>query len=63
MASNHSFDIVSEVDFQEVDNAVNQALKEIIQRYDLKESHTTIELSKKNVCIDYLFYYITWLNC
>ncbi|KAA0265765.1 MAG: DUF520 family protein, partial [Chlorobiota bacterium] len=31
MASNHSFDIVSEVDFQEVDNAVNQALKEITQ--------------------------------
>jgi uncharacterized protein YajQ (UPF0234 family) len=51
MASNHSFDIVSEVDFQEVDNAVNQALKEIIQRYDLKESHTTIELSKKDKSI------------
>ena len=48
MASNHSFDIVSEVDFQEVDNAVNQALKEIIQRYDLKDSRTTIELSKKD---------------
>jgi len=51
MASNHSFDIVSEVDFQEVDNAVNQALKEIIQRYDLKDSHTTIELSKKDKSI------------
>lgn len=51
MASNHSFDIVSEVDFQEVDNAVNQALKEITQRYDLKDSHTTIELSKKDKSI------------
>ncbi len=51
MASNHSFDIVSEVDFQEVDNAVNQALKEITQRYDLKDSNTTIELSKKDKSI------------
>ena len=48
MAKNHSFDIVSEVDFQEVDNAVNQALKEILQRYDLKDSKTEIELNKKD---------------
>ncbi|MCE1188803.1 MAG: YajQ family cyclic di-GMP-binding protein [Ignavibacteria bacterium] len=48
MATNHSFDIVSEVDFQEVDNAVNQALKEIQQRYDLKDSATTLELNKKD---------------
>jgi uncharacterized protein YajQ (UPF0234 family) len=48
MAQNHSFDIVSEIDFQEVDNAVNQALKEITQRYDLKDSNTTIELNKKD---------------
>lgn len=48
MAQNHSFDIVSEIDLQEVDNAVNQALKEIHQRYDLKESSTTIELNKKD---------------
>ncbi len=48
MAQAHSFDIVSEVDLQEVDNAVNQALKEITQRYDLKDSHTTIELNKKD---------------
>ncbi|MCX7612555.1 MAG: YajQ family cyclic di-GMP-binding protein [Ignavibacterium sp.] len=47
MAQNHSFDIVSIVDLQEVDNAVNQALKEINQRYDLKDSNTTIELNKK----------------
>ncbi|MFN3694395.1 MAG: YajQ family cyclic di-GMP-binding protein [Ignavibacterium sp.] len=48
MAQNHSFDIVSEIDLQEVDNAVNQALKEIHQRYDLKDSTTTIELNKKD---------------
>ena len=36
MASDSSFDIVSHVDFQEVDNALNQARKEIIQRYDFK---------------------------
>ncbi|MGQ9797753.1 MAG: YajQ family cyclic di-GMP-binding protein [Ignavibacterium sp.] len=48
MAQNHSFDIVSEIDLQEVDNAVNQALKEIHQRYDLKESNTTIVLNKKD---------------
>jgi len=52
MAQNHSFDIVSEIDFQEADNAVNQALKEIQQRYDLKDSHTTIELNKKDKIIN-----------
>ena len=51
MAANHSFDIVSEVDFQEVDNAINQATKEIQQRYDLKESHTEIVLNKKDKLI------------
>lgn len=48
MASNHSFDIVSEIDFQEVDNALNQAIKEIQQRYDLKDSQTEISLNKKD---------------
>ena len=48
MATQHSFDIVSEIDLQEVDNAVNQSLKEIAQRYDLKDSKTTIELNKKD---------------
>jgi len=48
MAKNSSFDIVSEVDLQEVDNAVNQALKEITQRYDLKDSKTEMELNKKD---------------
>ena len=43
MASESSFDIVSKVDLQEVDNAVNQALKEIAQRYDFKNSHVEIK--------------------
>ena len=48
MAQNHSFDIVSEIDLQEADNAVNQAVKEIHQRFDLKDSNTSVELSKKD---------------
>lgn len=42
-----SFDVVSEVALQEVDNAVNQAVKEIAQRYDFKGSKTTIEWKSK----------------
>ncbi len=43
MADMHSFDIASKVDHQEVINAVNQALKEISQRYDLKDAKCDIE--------------------
>ncbi|RPI16790.1 MAG: YajQ family cyclic di-GMP-binding protein [Ignavibacteriae bacterium] len=43
----NSFDIVSEVNWQEVDNAVNQARKEIQQRYDFKGSKSSIEMSQK----------------
>jgi uncharacterized protein YajQ (UPF0234 family) len=46
MAKSSSFDVVSEIDFQEVDNAVNQAIKEIQQRYDLKASNTEVILNK-----------------
>jgi uncharacterized protein YajQ (UPF0234 family) len=46
MASQASFDITSTVDLQEVDNAVNQARKEIAQRYDFKGSKTTIDFSR-----------------
>jgi uncharacterized protein YajQ (UPF0234 family) len=45
MAQQNSFDIVSEVNLQEVDNALNQARKEITQRYDFKDSKTLIEYS------------------
>ena len=40
--ANFSFDIVSEVDLQEMDNAVNQANKELAQRYDFKDSKASI---------------------
>jgi uncharacterized protein YajQ (UPF0234 family) len=45
MANNYSFDVVSEVNMQEVDNAVNQAVKEISQRYDFKNSKTELVLN------------------
>lgn len=44
-----SFDIVSEVDAQEIDNAVNQVRKEIAQRYDFKGSQTEVELEKNEI--------------
>jgi cyclic-di-GMP-binding protein len=44
MAQDNSFDIVSKVDMQEVRNAIDQALKEIRQRFDLKDSHSEINL-------------------
>ncbi len=47
MADNFSFDIVSEVNFQEVDNAINQAQKELAQRFDFKGSKSTIEYKKE----------------
>ncbi|MBU1125885.1 MAG: YajQ family cyclic di-GMP-binding protein [Candidatus Omnitrophica bacterium] len=43
---NFSFDIVSEVDLQEVDNAVNQATKELGQRYDFKNSKSSIDYDR-----------------
>lgn len=42
MAQQSSFDVTTGADLQEVDNAVNQALKEVAQRYDFKGSHCTI---------------------
>jgi uncharacterized protein YajQ (UPF0234 family) len=44
MPANSSFDITSTVDFQEVDNALNQARKEVGQRYDFKGTTTDIDL-------------------
>ncbi len=46
MADTYSFDVVSEVDLQEVDNAVNQSMKEISQRYDFKGSISKVTLNK-----------------
>src|ERR1035437_10147823 len=46
MAKEESFDIVSQVDMQEADNAVQQAVKEIAQRYDLKDTGAKLALDK-----------------
>ncbi len=47
MAKDSSFDIVSVIDMQEVDNAINQGRKEIVNRYDLKNTNSTIELDRE----------------
>src|SRR5688572_31402970 len=47
MATAPSFDITSTVDLQEVDNALNQARKEVAQRYDFKGSKASIEFDAK----------------
>ena len=46
MAKESSFDVVSSVDMQEVDNAFQQAKRELVQRYDLKDSGAIIDLDK-----------------
>ena len=47
MAKESSFDVVSTVDVQEVDNAFQQAQRELTQRYDLRQSGATLAFSKK----------------
>lgn len=44
-----SFDIVSQIDMQELDNAINQALKEIATRYDFRGSKSSIKLEKDSI--------------
>lgn len=51
MASDSSFDIVSKVDHQEAENALNQARKEIEQRYDFKGTGASVEWSGESVLI------------
>jgi uncharacterized protein YajQ (UPF0234 family) len=46
MAQNHSFDVTTGVDLQEVDNAINQAQKEIAQRYDFKGTKAEIDFRR-----------------
>ena len=48
MAKDSSFDVVSEIDLQEVRNAIDQAQREITQRYDFKDTGSSIELSEEN---------------
>jgi len=52
MAQQSSFDVTTGVDLQEVDNAVNQAHKEIAQRYDFKGSVATIDFKRQPGTID-----------
>jgi len=49
LASDSSFDVVSRVDQQELDNALNQARKEIAGRFDFKNSKTEIDFDGKNL--------------
>jgi uncharacterized protein YajQ (UPF0234 family) len=51
MASDSSFDVVSRVDPQELDNALNQARKEIAGRFDFKHSITSIESDGKTITV------------
>jgi uncharacterized protein YajQ (UPF0234 family) len=51
MASESSFDVVSEFDYQEMVNAVDQTKREVNTRYDLKDSKTEIELTEKEITI------------
>jgi cyclic-di-GMP-binding protein len=49
MAQQASFDIVSEIDLQEVRNAVDQASREIHQRFDFKNTNTSVELKEEAI--------------
>lgn len=51
MAKDCSFDVVSDVDMQEVDNAVNQTVKEMSQRFDFRGSKATVTLEKEGIKI------------
>lgn len=52
MASSYSFDIVSEFDRQELVNAIDQTVREIGNRYDLKDTKTTVELGEDAITIN-----------
>lgn len=51
MATDNSFDIVSKIDLQEVSNAIQQALKEVHTRFDLKDSKSEIEMEGKDAIV------------
>lgn len=52
MASTSSFDIVSDFDRQELVNAVDQTIREISSRYDLKDTKTTVELGEQTITVN-----------
>jgi hypothetical protein len=49
-----SFDIVSKVDLQSLDNAINSAVKEIVTRFDFRDSATEVNLDKKSMVVNIL---------
>jgi len=51
MAQQNSFDIVSQVDFAEVMNAINQTMKEVRQRFDFKDSKAAVALEDKDLAL------------
>jgi len=51
MAAESSFDIVCKIDMQEMDNAVNQVMKEVSQRFDFKGSKSAIDLDKEKATL------------
>lgn len=52
MAANYSFDIVSDFDHQELVNAIDQTVREIKSRYDLKDTQTTVEVGNEAISIN-----------
>ena len=54
-----SFDVVSRVDFQEIDNAIANALREITNRYDFKGSNTSVERKEKIITIAVSYTHLT----
>lgn len=52
MASTYSFDVVSDFDRQELVNALDQTKREIISRYDLKDTNTTVELTEDKITVN-----------
>jgi uncharacterized protein YajQ (UPF0234 family) len=52
MASTYSFDVTTGVDMQEVDNAINQAQKEVAQRYDFKGSQAAVEFKRAEAVLE-----------
>lgn len=52
MASTYSFDVVSDFDRQELVNAVDQTVREITSRYDLKDTKTTVELGEDTITVN-----------
>lgn len=52
MASTYSFDIVSDFDYQELVNTIDQTIREIQSRYDLKDTKTTVELGKEEITVN-----------